>query len=884
MTPSPARTTLLLLLFAGLGGRSHALSGRVHDLQDKGLSGISLRFVMEQDTSVQLSVTSKGDGTWILPSDLLGVRERNARGKLAVPTSVSFAQGVRIPWMASQAGNFSWRIFDLRGRSVASGQDWAGANSEHEIIWDGRSLAGGVAATGVYYLYLAGAGGNAVVRLFKTSAGAGALPPSSGMQRLRSQLLSQRAQWNDGVSWVVRIDASGYEPLRLGGFSKDSIGAELALCPKFAVPYAVDGKYLARRNAQGGTDRVFLRGMNLGVAIPGTQPGELAATRAQIRRWLARIGSAGFNCIRTYTLHFPYFYEELAAYNNEHWKAPLYLFQGVWLDEEIPADLYQSTQLFADAMKEGVDCIHGRKDVAVRFGRAYGTYRANVSPWTMGWIVGREVYPDQILTTDQANPDRASHAGSALGMLQGSPSEVWFTQTLDGLVMHERETYGSERPVSVSSWPTLDPLSHPNEVYPSQEDDATLDMNNVDVTHAPGGYFASYHAYPYYPDFMSVQAYQTAQDSMGPNSYLGYLQAMRKHYDRVPLVVAEFGVPSSWGNAHFAFSGMHHGGHDEATQGRYDVRQLENIHAVGCAGGFVFSWIDEWFKKSWITEPISTVQDRRALWHDLTNPEQNFGMVSFDVPDPSWTRWPETKSSCGMALNADMDHAFFHVRVKLGATWTPTDSVEISFDTYDAAKGEQLTPSKRTLNNRAEFTLRLQGDSAQLYVTRAYDLFGIWHKVASATQLFHSTATSGDPWNLVRWKNNRGATDIFEIGRLRVHDMTGASASLGASAGTSLDAVTMHGDTADIRIPWTLLQFTDPSLREVMDDDRTTAAREVAVSDGIAVTAMTSTCRIESPRLTWDDWNEAPATVEREKSSLKILENALKTRDWSLVP
>lgn len=38
-----------------------------------------------------------------------------------------------------------------------------------------------------------------------------------------------------------------------------------------------------------------------------------------------------------------------------------------------------------------------------------------------------------------------------------------------------------------------------------------------------------------------------------------------------------------------------------------------------------FAWIDEWFKRTWITDPIDYLGERRPLWHNATAAEQNFG-------------------------------------------------------------------------------------------------------------------------------------------------------------------------------------------------------------------------------------------------------------------
>ena len=80
------------------------------------------------------------------------------------------------------------------------------------------------------------------------------------------------------------------------------------------LPFIADGEFLkVFRN--GSYEPIFLKGVNLGVAVPGTQPGELAASREQYAHWLQEIADADLNYIRTYTLHYPRFYEELENYN-----------------------------------------------------------------------------------------------------------------------------------------------------------------------------------------------------------------------------------------------------------------------------------------------------------------------------------------------------------------------------------------------------------------------------------------------------------------------------------------------------------------------------------------------------------------------------------------
>lgn len=65
------------------------------------------------------------------------------------------------------------------------------------------------------------------------------------------------------------------------------------------------------------------------------------------------------------------------------------------------------------------------------------------------------------------------------------------------------------------------------------------------------GVFASYHIYPYYPDAMNYQKeYTDYIDADGKiNTYRAYLKDLIKEHT-MPVVVAEFGIPSSRGKAH----------------------------------------------------------------------------------------------------------------------------------------------------------------------------------------------------------------------------------------------------------------------------------------------------------------------------------------------
>ncbi|MBN1989074.1 MAG: cadherin-like domain-containing protein [Bacteroidales bacterium] len=617
----------------------------------------------------------------------------------------------------------------------------------------------------------------------------------------------------------------------------------------------------------------FIKGTNLGVSIPGTFPGELAATRQDYAKWFTQIKAAGFNCIRLYTLHYPRFYEVLDSFNLANQHNPLLYIQGVWLNEQFNDynnNLFNVTDSFRTEIAENVDCVHGNRFIPERQGKAYGLYKTDASKWCLAYIIGREVYPEEILTTNSSNSSITSFSGNHFSIDGVHGSEVWFTSNLDHLVAYESTNYQTQRPVSVSSWPTLDPLAHPEEPN-TYEDLATIDLSGIVLKNAPAGFFISYHAYPYYPDFVSDQSdYFPYKDDYGPNSYKGYLTALKSHYQKHPLIIAEFGVPSSWGIAHFASSGMNHGGFDEYNQGLTNIRLLQTIEETGCGGGIQFAWIDEWFKRTWITDPLDYITESRALWHNLLSAEQNFGIVAFKSETNLRTlaQFPATENI--LEIKADANQAFFDLVVSLKNPMSIPDELWIALDTYSDSLGESLLPNNSPVPLRAEFALHLTNHSAELYVTEAYDTYGIWHNVSTPQQHYRSIVSDGAPWNIVRWKNNSEYSDVQFIGNLQVN--------YSFQNPSSKDGVTIFDDKIVVRIPWTLINVVAPNQLRVLHDNRETPEREDTLSSGINVGVLYQNQWYKTDqRFQWEKWNsiDRKTTKDTLKTSYFVMRDNL---------
>ena len=659
------------------------------------------------------------------------------------------------------------------------------------------------------------------------------------------------------------------------------------------IPFKVVGNYIGVWNGEDYTP-IFLKGMNLGSGVPGTHPGELAITSDQYAEWLSRMGEMGINSLRVYTLHYPRFYEAVYNYNTSQPSKPIYILHGVWLDEENSSlDLYDLTSEFQTEIGEVVDAVHGQASIASRYGKAYGNYTVDISKWVIGWVIGREILPDEIETTNANHPSDAAYSGQTLRITSVDASTAWAAEQLDYLISYEKSNYGKQRPVSISNWPTLDPLTHPTELDTSREDLYSLDLADIDMFNGPAGYFASYHAYPYYPDFMNEDPdYQEYADDFGPNNYLGYLIDLKHHYRNIPLIIAEFGAPSSWGNAHNSYSGISHGGLDETEQGNANARMLQNIYDTNCGGGYLFAWMDEWWKRTWIVDELTFPRGNYPLWQDITSPEQNFGLIAFDPEEHDPVSPNQTVVITGSLLDdveTAANAAFFTLQINLKRSLVDDERIVIGLDTYGDNVGDSILPNGKTTSSRAELAIDITyPDTAQLSVMRSYDLYGIWHVTndgATSDSLFHSILSDTGDWTTVKWQNNPAHTNKIgdyyqkatdDIGRLQISSGSWEFAS-------SRDAVIFGSRFIKIRLPWTLLQFSGPSTLSVIDDDRSTAPgdytadrRETAVSQGIALSVSFNNELIETERYQWDGWDTTPVFDEREKNSLSIFEAKVK--------
>jgi hypothetical protein len=618
--------------------------------------------------------------------------------------------------------------------------------------------------------------------------------------------------------------------------------------PEFAVrhmdgltlPARVEGRSVVAATKKG-FDPIFWAGVNLGSTVPGRQPGEVAATRQDYDRWLSGIGELGARVIRIYTILRPSFYDALAAYNREHADRPLFFIQGVWLPGEAEfvasGNAYERsvTSGFKSEIDDAVAVAHGDITLPQRPGHAGGAYRSNVSRWLLSYSIGIEWDPRAVRSTDRRNAGVEPYRGRYFTAdANATPFESWLASMLDHTAADEAAR-GWSRPLTFTNWLTLDPLDHPYEPLP-QEDLASVDATHIAATRAwPGGFFASYHAYPYYPDFLrltpSYQTYRRPGDGK-TDPYAGYLHALRAHHGKQAVMITEFGVPSSLGIAHYGPLGRDQGNHSEQDALRINGDLLRIIKEEGYAGGSVFEWIDEWFKLTWNTVDLQLPADRRQLWHDELTNEQFFGLIAAEpgskpvvVLDGSDDEWAENGSQViaesrgpvrEMRAVKDEGYLYLLLRLDQSESWRE-HPVTIGLDPRPGSN--RGLPGHPGVFPDADVALVVGPDRAQLFQaawwepTRIrYGPLGRGYIEVDADDLKPGSGAWVHPLQIVNKPYvvpNTGENRPVEVREL--DNLTIGSGDPDSSDFDRRTLVSAKGSVIEVRLPWALLGYSDPS-------------------------------------------------------------------------
>jgi len=705
------------------------------------------------------------------------------------------------------------------------------------------------------------------------------------------------------------------------------------------VPTRAGRQYMEVLQKDGSYAPLYVKGMNLSVAIPGHHPSEFPRDEQLYRGWLKQIADMNCNVIRLYTILPPDVYNALAWHNKTYPDQQLWLIQGVWV--EPPPDGDFLNQDFMNEVelniRNAVNLVHGNANFDERPGWTGGRYKTDVSKYLLGWLLGREWEPDDIEGFHKLRPDFTSYKGQMVSCPEGQPIEAWFAQILDYCVTCEDKGYNVQHPVAFSSWPPTDPLSHVSESNLEEEVDLTAlqgesrvdifssDAVNITSKHftcEPGydaGLYASYHVYPYWPDFLDNEpAYSVATDRYGLSNFAGYLRDLKNFYNDRPLLIAEYGLPNSPCTAHLQKQGWNHGGLSEEQVAHELPRLTEAVYDTGCAGGVVFSWTDEWFKKVWLWAEFYNPWDDRRLWYNLYDPEKNYGMLA-NLPgatgpnntlsgnDAEWAS-ASTRPGASVAVGENApsvqsvqvmhDEGYLHLRIKLAnfSDWEfADDALYLGFDVLGEKpdlpgedRGNTLWPGPLNVasDRGLEEVISVANRKARLWQTETYRFWTPypvpWSDQPQIAEVQpHILEVEANRW---QWFEPEVEVNRRRVGRdgsvyparfwpLNPLPRGSLVSSLPDYSDQSVWNINPQAGVVEIRMPWILLGFVGPhQMRVLQAAEDGSNSSEVSPGVGLAVIIASATGKVlsawpgyqdgtvltsASERYSWPEWGLA---------------------------
>ena len=401
-------------------------------------------------------------------------------------------------------------------------------------------------------------------------------------------------------------------------------------------------------------------------------------------------------------------------------------------------------------------------------------------------------------------------------------------------------------------------------------------VGQVDVEHIRAedaflaGQFVSYHVYPYYPDYLNYSLNPAVMDrtpiwdgkavisrvETGPgtpigsvlrrsdfydetgavNTYLAYLRALRRHHT-MPVVISEFGVSTGRGMAQRdQNTGRNQGHMSEQEQGQALAECWEDIMTSGCAGGCVFTWQDEWFKRTWNTMHAVNLQ-RTPYWSDYQTNEQYFGLLSFDPGEKEsvcyvdgdlseWTEEDKLFDTGERALSMKYDERYIYLLAYQKGFANGEKRMFIPIDTTPKTGSTYCKNYGLRFDRAVDFVLAIDGrDNSRLLVQERYEVLRamFYHETHDAdayldppdadTPLFKPIELMLQTATPLLTGNWQASSEVYETGRLLYGNANPSSPDF-----NSLADFIFAGDYVELKLPWQLLNFADPSRMTIHDD------------------------------------------------------------------
>ena len=653
-----------------------------------------------------------------------------------------------------------------------------------------------------------------------------------------------------------------------------------------------------------------IKGVNLGSAIPGEWSSDYAIVEETYLRWFRQIQEMGANTIRVYNVQSSAFYYAFYDYNQNN-ENPLYLLQGVPVNDYVQfshRDAFSKEFMdgFLENAKVAVDVIHGRKKIQLgrRANSASGTFKKDISDFVIGYILGIDWEPSTVAFTNEKYKDSGlSYNGKYIYAKDtATPFEIMLATVSDKMIEYETKKYKTQRLIAFSNQPGTDPFTYPEDIAKLYDKYTCINVENVAITDKfISGQFASYHVYPFQTDLLChIHDFDGAapcyNEDGSLNDYRTYFSMLNYHHS-VPVVISEFGISSGRGIEHEAIDrdGVY-SKVSEKEQGDALADCWKDIKESGCNGGCVYSWQDDWSKRTWNTY-YAINEERSPYWSDYQTNGQYFGLVSFDpgneksvcYVDGSLSEWNEDDKIIkgNIELSVKYDEKFMYFLVKKENLDFQNDTIYIPIDTTHKTGSNYCKEYNAKFDREADFLLVINGkENSRLLVQERYEALRSTYSVRingydtyRHENIPEKNSPKFVPINTIVEKKvlsenplERNVDIPIETGKLLYGNANPESPDF-----NSLADFIVSGDYIEIKIPWQLINFADPSKMQIHDDyyDGNFGIEYINI-DKMYVGVGIGTERIALGKINLKGWGNKVTYHERLKKSYYIMQDLWK--------
>lgn len=602
-----------------------------------------------------------------------------------------------------------------------------------------------------------------------------------------------------------------------------------------------------------------IRGIDLSSAMPSHWSTDYAIDYETYMRWFSQMSEMGANTIRVYSIQNPSFYKALDDFNTNA-DEPIYLLQGVPVNDYVQnshMDAYDTSfrsKLISDC-RAAVDVLHGKRiSTTNRDGSASGIFMRDVSKWVLGYMIGSEWTDTTVAYTDEKYPSKEGYEGKYIYTSEeASPFEIMLAEAGDELISYEDKRYGQQRLISFANARSTDPFEYPQEVKELFHKCAKIDVEHICASkNFKTGMFASYSCYAYDSDYLSVmepsqwqELSDEAEDFSDCNgtdgkfdTYYAYLKLLNSHHS-MPVLVHEFGVSCGRGDSHHnTRTGSSDGHISEKEQSELLTEYWRSIMMSGCVGGCIYSWQDEWHRSTWNTS-FSVDLSRTPYWHDAQSNAQHFGLLAFDTGkeaavctvDGDVSEWSGENTVIayenGDSVSMKYDEAYIYFNICKSDFEFGKDTIYLALDTTQNSGTTESSERGLSFDRAVDFLVKLhtKEDSELLVQDRYHAIHANYEAETTGKDAYINPPQSDSEHfeteqlvvrdTFAQFVNIPAKLNTADTGILRL-----GNADPQAEDYDSLTdfAVSDDGKHIELRLPWSMLNFSDPSHMQIHDD------------------------------------------------------------------